>query len=112
MTDSMVSRAVFLAISLSLLSVGCGRRTETSRAPPPAAAGAASGISPALLNYYILQKTGVAADQVDAKVRASLLNDLQQLKRAADIEAGNADSATQAAIELQRIEFLAHAGAV
>jgi hypothetical protein len=60
----------------------------------------------------VQQKSGAPADKVDPTLKASLLQNLEQLKAAAVAEQAKADPNTLQALELQRIELLAHAGAV
>jgi peptidyl-prolyl cis-trans isomerase C len=100
---------VAAAATAAMLVAGCGKQANTPGAAP--ATVGTQEISPALFDYYVSQKTGVAADKVDPTMKAALLQDLDRLKAAAAAEEGKADAATLEALELQRIELLAHAGA-
>jgi peptidyl-prolyl cis-trans isomerase C len=100
---------VLIAATLCLLA--CGRQTNVSSNPPVATVGT-QNISQGLFDYFVSQHTGVTADKADPALKASLLQDLEQLKAAAVAEESKADADTKEALELQRIELLAHAGAV
>lgn len=106
----MILRTV-VALSISLFLLGCNRHSGEAASPPPMASVAGGPISEALFNYYVQQKSGASADKLDPALRASLLQDLEQLKAAAVAEEARANADTQEALELQRIELLAHAGA-
>lgn len=97
-----------LLVMAALCFVACARQSNN---PPPKPL-AANTDAAALIDYYVLQKTGVSADKVDAAVKAPLLRELEQLQAAALVEQTRADPNVRVAIELQRIELLAHAGAV
>ena len=100
-----------VALSICLPIQGCNRHSGEAASPPPVASVAGEPISQDLLNYYVQQKSGAAADKVNPALKASLLQDLEQLKAAAVAEEPKTDTATRDAIELQRLELLAHAGA-
>jgi peptidyl-prolyl cis-trans isomerase C len=100
-----------LILSTVALCVSCEK--QSNPLPPPVAPSPdAQRISQGLLDYYVTQKTGIAADKIDPKIKASLLQALEQLKAAAVAEESRADPTIQEELELQRIELLAHAGAV
>jgi len=96
---------------LTLSLGGCGTRSSSQSNSPTVATVGDQPISQALFNYYVTQKTGVAGDKVDATLKASLLLELEQLKAAAVAEEAKASPETQEALQLQRIELLARAGA-
>jgi peptidyl-prolyl cis-trans isomerase C len=106
----VISRTV-VALSISFFLLGCNGRSGEAASPPAVASVRAEPISQALFNYYVQQKTGAPADKVDPTLKASLLQDLEQLKAAAVAEESQANADTKEALELQRIELLAHAGA-
>jgi peptidyl-prolyl cis-trans isomerase C len=101
-----------VALSIVLVLQGCNRHPGGANLAPPVARISGEPISQALFNYYVQQKSGAPADKVDPTLKASLLQDLEQLKAAAVAEQAKADPNTLQALELQRIELLAHAGAV
>jgi len=103
-------RADVLVLTAAALCVSAC--TKQSTAPAPVAAVGAQPISQGLFDYYVSQKAGAPADKVDAKVKDSLSLELKRLKAAADAEESKADAGTQQALEVQRLELLAHAGAV
>jgi peptidyl-prolyl cis-trans isomerase C len=100
-------RARILVVAAVLCVSACAKHASA----PTDTSSTAKPDPQAFLDYYIMQKTGVAADKVDPQLRASLAHDLEELKAAAAAEAIKADTKTQNAIELQRIELLARAGA-
>jgi peptidyl-prolyl cis-trans isomerase C len=106
----MEPRQLFLA-SLLLGLCACAKSPTASR-PAPVLSKSPSVISQSLIDSYLEQKIGVPTAAVDAALKARLLKELQQLAAAAQEEADRADASTEAAIELQRIELLAHAGAI
>lgn len=103
------SKAMVLA-ALTLSFVACSKKAA---APPQASVANVAGqsISQAMFDYYIAQQTGTPANQVNETLKASLLQDLKALMAAAAIADKTASSETREALELQRIETLARAGA-
>jgi peptidyl-prolyl cis-trans isomerase C len=100
-----------ISFSVLLSLAACGKHSEPATSPPPVATVGGVSISQGLFDYYVTQKAGVASAQVTPTLKASLLQDLELLKAAADAESSKAGADTVEALELQRIEFLAHAGA-
>jgi peptidyl-prolyl cis-trans isomerase C len=106
----MICRTV-IALSTFLFLLGCNRRSDEAPSPPPMASVAGEPISQALFAYYVQQKSAAPGDTLDPALKASLLQDLEQLKAAAIAEEKHVNVDTKQALELQRIELLAHAGA-
>ena len=105
----MSAKFLILAASAVLLAA-CSRQSNS----PSAAATAPVSSKPItqdLFDYYVKQKTGSPAAKVDPKLGSVLMQELEQMKAAAAAEENKADAETQEALELQRIELLAHAGA-
>lgn len=93
-------------------ALGLGACAKQPGAPASSAANAeAQAFSKAIADAFVAQQTGVAADKVAQQSKATLLRKFARLKAAADAEEGIVNPATRTAIELQRIELLAHAGA-
>lgn len=88
--------------------------TKQSNTPSQTAAPSAGTppVSHALMEYFVSQKAGVPADKVDTQVRETLVRELEELEVAAAAEETNATPEIQEEIQLQRIELLAHAGAI
>jgi peptidyl-prolyl cis-trans isomerase C len=99
-----------MAAASILALAACSRKSDTA-SPSVAAMIGGQPITQSLFEYYAREKAGVPADQLDAQRKQSLLHDLEQIKAAAIAEERKADPTTQAAIELQRLETLARAGA-
>jgi peptidyl-prolyl cis-trans isomerase C len=89
---------------------GCGTHGE-SQSPAGVATVGGKAISQPLFNYFVSQKTGLPADQVTAAQKAALFEELKRLTAAAEAGAAHASSDTVQALELQRLEFLAHTAA-
>jgi peptidyl-prolyl cis-trans isomerase C len=100
-----------VALSVSLFLFGCDRHSGEPASSAPMTSVAGEPISQDLFNYYVQQKSGIAPDKVGPALKASLLQDLEQLKAAAVAEESQANADIKEALELQRIELLAHAGA-
>ena len=93
-----------------LLLAGCTK--PNAPAPSPAVANVAGQpISQSLFDHYALMKSGATPDNLDPKLRASLVEDLKRLKAAANFGEAHMDEGTRQDLELSRLEFLAQAAA-
>jgi peptidyl-prolyl cis-trans isomerase C len=95
-------------VAAIFVTCGCGHSTDEDRSPVIATVGSAR-ITQDLFDHFAQVRSGVAAERLDAGLRASLLMDLKQLEAAALEGAARQDPATREEVELRRLEVLAHA---
>jgi peptidyl-prolyl cis-trans isomerase C len=107
-TRSAATRTL-LVMLLTISAHGCGKHGDTQS--PAVATVGGKPISQSLFNYFVTQKTGLPAEQVSAAHKAALLEDLKRLTAAAEAGEARPSSDTIQALELQRLEMLAHAAA-
>jgi peptidyl-prolyl cis-trans isomerase C len=99
--------AVAIAALAALAMVSCGRPPQSTAERP----GTTAVATESLADYYVRQLAGVAPDRVPAATRTQLLEDLKKLQSAAAVGERAVMPDTTNAIELSRLEILAHAAA-
>jgi peptidyl-prolyl cis-trans isomerase C len=109
-----IRTTILRLLSAAVLMMELGARSRHAPAPAPDPVIAKVGTQPlnqSLFDRYALAKSGTTPDQLDPNFRASLLEDLKRLKAAAISGESHPDDATRQDLELERLEFLAHAAA-
>jgi peptidyl-prolyl cis-trans isomerase C len=107
----MKYRRLVVPVIAQILVAGCGQSSSPSMQSTSIATVGGLPISQGLFDFYVRTKTGASPDKIDPKLKAALLEDLKRLKAAATIGAVSNDSDTAQALELERLEWFAHAGA-
>lgn len=103
-----MKKTLCLLAAMSAVLAGCSQ----TKAPPAAGTVGNQEISPELFDYYASKQTRVAADQIPQARKDVLLVELHKLAAAAQAEASHVSADTRHELDLQRMQTLAHAGAV
>lgn len=102
--------ALLAATAVAAVLAGCGQRPSSSDDASVVQAGdrATQG---GLFEYYVQQVARTTPEALDPGARQRLGDDLEKLQAAARVAEASQDTATRYALELQRLELLAKAGA-